>query len=465
VLVTTAPPLEPDTAGLEPAAPARADDPSTLDRAQLALLGAIAATCFVSIFAAAIFLALATAVLIVRLLAKRTELRKTALDAPIVAFIVWTLLSASFSPDPVKSHQRAKKLVHFALLYVAIDSLRDEKRRGVVMDAALLGGLVLGASSLTQYYFLGFDTLDNRPRGFLGHYMTASGLLMAAVVLAAARIAYWRGALPRPGPQEWRRAGMLAAALAGLTVMKRLGVFPVKTEWVFVAGLSFVAARFVLSRRGPTPQASLSLAGGALVVCSWAIVLSQTRNAWLGMLSGLAVVALLRAPRTLWLLVSAVALVFILRPATVLDRMTVTDASSRDRIYMWQAGVDMIQDKPIFGQGPDMIQAVYPTYRWPGAPNPEVPHLHSNAFQIAAERGLPCLVWWLWWFAAALGDAYRLARGGGDSAGWGGAVLGVLVAILVAGMFEYNFGDSEILMLVLLVSALPYSLRPEKAAA
>jgi hypothetical protein len=39
------------------------------------------------------------------------------------------------------------------------------------------------------------------------------------------------------------------------------------------------------------------------------------------------------------------------------------------------------------------------------------------------------------------------------------------VAVLAAGLFEYNFGDSEVLMFVLLMSALPYALRREWAAA
>ena len=60
-----------------------------------------------------------------------------------------------------------------------------------------------------------------------------------------------------------------------------------------------------------------------------------------------------------------------------------------------------------------MVETVYPGYRWPGAPNPATPHLHNNVLQIAAERGLPCLAWWLWWVAAAMGDAYRELRRGG----------------------------------------------------
>ena len=82
--------------------------------------------------------------------------------------------------------------------------------------------------------------------------------------------------------------------------------------------------------------------------------------------------------------------------------------------------------------------------------------------QIAAERGLPGLVWWLWLVAALLGDAWRETRRG--SGWWGPGALAVLAAFMAAGLFEYNFGDSEILMLLLLVSALPYALRRERGA-
>jgi O-antigen ligase len=162
------------------------------------------------------------------------------------------------------------------------------------------------------------------------------------------------------------------------------------------------------------------------------------------------------------LLAGVVLAVLVARPAPVMSRLTLEDESSRDRYYMWQAGIDMVLDKPVFGQGPGMILAVYPRYRWPEAPNPLVPHLHDNALQIAAERGLPCLVFWLWWMAAAMADAWREARRGAASAV---AALAALVAIMVAGLFEYNFGDSEVLMFVLLVASLPYALRRERTLA
>jgi O-antigen ligase len=438
----------------------------SLERAQLALLAAIAATCLVSIFAAQVLLTAAVAVFLARLLLGRMPLPRLALDGPILAFSVWTLLSASFSPKPVASHESAKKLLLFVLLYLAVEGLSRAADRERLLDAATLGGLVLSAGAVLQYHFLGFDTLDNRPRSFLGHYMTASGLAMAVLVLSAARLALGGARLARPAAEDLRRLGLLVAALLGLAVLQRLQLFPVEGERLFVAGLAAAAAALALSRGAwPGPATSGGLCLLTIGVASWALVLSRTRSAWLGTLAGLAVVAALRTPRALWLLPAGVGALLVLRPAPLVDRLTLSDASSRDRYYMWQAGIDMILEKPVFGQGPGMITEVYPRYRWPEAPNPETAHLHDNALQIAAERGLPCLAFWIWMMAAAIADAWREARAGAAPARWcGGAALATLVALMVAGAFEYNFGDSEVLMFSLLVAALPYACRLERSA-
>jgi O-antigen ligase len=439
----------------------------TLERAQLGLTAAIAATCLVSIFAAQVCLALALVVYVARLVLGRARLERLPVDGPILAFCVWTLLSASFSPNPVESHDSAKKLVLFMLFYLAVDSLVRERDRERIMDAALLGGLVLATGSLLQYYLLGFDTLNNRPRSFLGHYMTAAGLSMAVVVVAAARLALRRDAAWRPSSRDFRMVAAVGAGLLVLTTAQAADLFAVESERLFVAALAGTAAAMALGRgTWPGPATGTLLAALIVPIGGWALVLSRTRNAWLGVLAGLVLVALLRAPRLLWLVPAAIGTVLILRPAPVIDRLTLTDASSRDRYYMWQAGIDMVRDKPVFGQGPGMILTVYPQYRWPEAPNPLAPHLHDNALQIAAERGVPCVVWWIWLMAAAMGDAYRETRRDGVAGTWGAAAaLALLVAVMVAGLFEYNFGDSEILMFTLLVAALPYALRRHRALA
>jgi hypothetical protein len=60
--------------------------------------------------------------------------------------------------------------------------------------------------------------------------------------------------------------------------------------------------------------------------------------------------------------------------------------------------------------------------------------------------------------------AYRHSDGNrGDRALAAGA-LAVLVSGLVAGLFEYNFGDSEYLMMFLFVMAIPFLLERNRVA-
>lgn len=431
----------------------------SLERAQVGLLAAIAATCPVSIFAAQLLLALTIALFATRLVKRRAWIPSLRIGGPLLAFCVWTLLSASFSPNPVASHESAKKLVLFALVYLAAESLAADVARERVLDAMTLGGLVLGAGSLIQFYFLGFDTPDNRPRSFLGHYMTASGLSMAVLVLGAARVAWMSLPFAAPTRGDFMRLAALATALLTLTLLQRAALFAVEAERLFVALLAGAAAWMALSQGSwPSQATSAMLCALAVPISAWALLISRTRNAWLGAICGLALIALLRAPRALFALAAGIALVLMLGPPQVIERLTLRDASSRDRFYMWQAGFDMIRDKPVFGQGPGMVLAVYPRYRWPEAPNPAAPHLHDNFIQIAAERGIPCLAFWLWLISLLFRDAWRAARGAvlPGARLCGGAALAVLGAVMAAGAFEYNFGDSEVLMFTLLVSALPY---------
>ena len=431
-----------------------------LDRLQLALTGALAGTCLVSVFAAQVLLTLGVVVFFARLALRRTSFPRLATDAPIVAFAVWTLLSASFSADPLRSHESAKKLVLFLVLYLVADAVRSPAYRERLIDGVLLGGLVLGAGSLLQYHFLGFDTLHKRPHSFLGHYMTASGLSMGVLVLATTRLVFRAECSARPTARDLKALGVLAVALGGLTFLQAAELFALEAERLLVAALALATGALALSR-GPWPGASTQtlLGGLAAAVSAGALIVSRTRNAWVGAVAGLAVLALLRAPRTLLLIPVGLLAVLALRPAPIMERLTVFDASSRDRYYMWQAGIDMILDKPVFGQGPNMIFHSYPSYRWPEAPNPLTPHLHDNLLQIAAERGLPCLAWWLWLMAVAFLTAYREAGRPVTPETWpAAAALAGLTALMAAGLFEYNFGDSEVLMFTLLLMALPFGL-------
>src|SRR5581483_1429936 len=114
----------------------------------------------------------------------------------------------------------------------------------------------------------------------------------------------------------------------------------------------------------------------------------------------------------------------------------------------------MIAAHPITGVGPNMVQKRYAEYRGDDAVNKVNPHLHNDPLQIAAERGLPALAVWLWFIVAVCRDLQRRFASGTQRV-LAAAALAATVALLTAGLFEYNFGDSEVLMLFLIVVTLP----------
>ena len=76
--------------------------------------------------------------------------------------------------------------------------------------------------------------------------------------------------------------------------------------------------------------------------------------------------------------------------------------------------------------------------------------------QIAAERGLPALAAWLAFIAILCVDLAR-AFYTGEQRFLAAVGLASAVSMAGAGMFEYNFGDSEFLMLFLMLVTLPFA--------
>jgi O-antigen ligase len=102
-------------------------------------------------------------------------------------------------------------------------------------------------------------------------------------------------------------------------------------------------------------------------------------------------------------------------------------------------------------------------------------HMHNNFLQVASERGLPGLFLWLW-FMGRLGwdsaTVYRRNRGnlGSDPESEFAVMvssigIGALVSLLVAGLAEWNFNDSEVLVLFMFLVAAPYTYLQKSAAA
>jgi O-antigen ligase len=219
----------------------------------------------------------------------------------------------------------------------------------------------------------------------------------------------------------------------------------------------------------------------ALIMPALVVALAATlsRNAWVGACAGVGLLFVIRDFRLVALMPVAAAIFIAIAPAQVSDRFystfQLTDRwqqshttqssvqSNRDRLAMIKAGVRILEKNPLTGVGPDMVASVYPQYRDATATSQSAAHLHNVPVQIAAERGLPALALWLWFISMLIRDFLRgRKRAAVPSLSMG--ALACVVAMLTAGLFEYNFGDSEFLMLFLLLVTLPYAADRSQAA-
>ena len=194
-----------------------------------------------------------------------------------------------------------------------------------------------------------------------------------------------------------------------------------------------------------------------------AVLLTFTRNAYVGIVAALLFYGAVRRPKLLPAVVAAVALVYLVAPSGIRQRIRSTadlsDPTNRDRIAMVRAGARMVADSPVVGLGADMVEPYYPLYRDPEATRWNVPHLHDNVVQLAAANGLFAAGAYLAIVALFLAKATAKVRCGDEPARaaiWAGALMAG-TAITIAGFFEYNFGDTEVEMATLLILALPFS--------
>jgi len=361
--------------------------------ATVALVAAAAASCR---------LALANVLLVVAVGAgwwawRRGELAgrpwARVLVLPLGVFALLSLLSATTSLDPLASFANLPRLLVFACVPLAAAML-DERWWGWLVAGLAGMGALMAVWGIVQF-LQGADSLENRIRGPLSHYMTYSGWLLLVVLVLLTEL------LLRPGK---RVIWLLPPALLGTV----------------------------------------------------ALFLTYTRNAWVGLAVGVLVLAAVWRRRLLLLYPVLAVAIWLLFPRPVLERVISTvdlrQQANYDRLCMVLSGVEMVRDHPWTGVGPDMVSRLYPLYRRDDAPRWRVPHLHNNVLQIAAERGLGALAAYLWFLVAFFTTTWRSLPGLATQRR--SAVAAALVAvagITAAGFFEYNFWDAEIQLLTIVL--------------
>jgi O-antigen ligase len=334
---------------------------------------------------------------------------------PVLAFSVVTLASALASGHAGTALAASKGLLLVAALYVTADVL-DGPADGhrflsalllVVTVAAVVGLLQTGACPGPDPDYGWPNWLYHRcyrARGFFSIYMTLAGVLSLVLLACLPRL------LPGAGFPRWTIAPWLVSLLG--------------------------------------------------------LLATYTRGAWMGF--GVAVLSLLPITRRgRWLLLGGLVLLVLVAlagPRHLRERFLTMgnpeDPTVKERVYMWRSGLAIWRAHPVLGVGPGELKRVYERYALPEAVKKRTGHVHNTPLQMLVERGVLGLAAWLWiwvaFFARAVGLLRRLP---GEAASERALLVGSMAAIvgfLVAGLSEYNFGDSEVAMVAWAVMALPW---------
>jgi len=347
--------------------------------------------------------------------------RSWPLWRPVLAFTGVTLLSVLVSGHVTESLAASKTLLLMAALYVTVDALEDAVDGDRFLSwlalsaaAAALAGLVQvtacpvpePAGGLARWFFHRCD----RARAFFSIYMTLAGVLNIALLAT----------LPRVLPGNVR-------AWSG----------PV---WLLTAlGLAMTYTR----------GAWIGLGAGA------AALLPMTRRGRLALLAGLVLLPLL----------------FLAGPRDLSHRFRSMfdpdEAGIKERVYMWRSGAAMWRERPLLGWGPGGVKREYSRYALPEAFKKRTGHVHNTPLQLLVERGVLGLAAWLaiWiaFYRRAIGTLRALDQSRTRARALVAGSIAAVTGFLVAGLSEYNFGDSEVVMVVWAVAALPWAGERTKA--
>ncbi len=450
-----------------------------------------------SIAAAQISFGLALIAWVVRdLAAFRFQFTRTPVDWPIVCFAGLTILSSIFSVEPGLSLPKLKALTLFGVVYLVSANLQS---RGV----QFLVGLLIASSLLG----VGFSLMEKLwGRGLIissieaGSPLKQSALQSGDVIwmIGRQRVFSLQGAT---GIIRRHRTGEkleVEALHAGdpvpvsLTVTDELKTLP-NPLGVTVNGRSRQFRVSGFSRQFLTyaeqMQILAMLAYGGLLASarqwrkrelrSWfelsaflftlfglALVMTASRAviaAFIGAVLIVSIGAGRRAIGIALLLAMTLGTLGIVAVTSARQQITASfnDDSTARRIGYMRAGLRIIPRHPLLGVGMDSHKRHWQEWGFPGD---YITHTHSTPIQIAMDRGLPALACYIWMIAAILISTWRNHKRteSEDDIFRQSLPLGVFGAVTgfsISSLTNYNFGDSEALMMLLFVVGMSLAMK------
>lgn len=336
---------------------------------------------------------------------RRNEIPRTPLDAYLLAFVGASLLSLLFSYNKSQSLLYIYRRVSLLpIIFVLLANIRSTRMLKLLFGTLLTSMLFVALWSLRDIvlHFPEYLLFQRRLREFQ-MYMTAGGMMMFGMLL------------------------LLPFAVHPKT--------PAKIRWLAFVSLIPIGAN---------------------------LLFTFTRSSWLGFLAGAIVIGWFRAKKIFVPLILIVLAVVTFSSPEMRERMSsIFDPShptNVSRVRMWETGLKMFKDHPLVGVGDIGIEQVWPQYAPPE--NEPVGHLHNNMMMWLVTLGSIGLIVMVALFAILWVVAMKIEKR--LHANWflGSVALGCLATMAgfhVNGLFEWNFGDAEIIMIVWAITGMTFA--------
>ncbi len=366
---------------------------------------------------------------------------KTAIVYGMGLFLIGAVCSSAYSESPLESFAYFRKFWRFGVPFLILFSFKKRKHDRYLVFLLVISSIV-GIYSVGQY-FTGIDLF--RSEGLQSEYQRLAGV--------------------------WHAVGFFSHHLTygGVTLLLFSLFFP----QVFC--------------RQHTSRHRLLFGVGSL--CNLAgVIVSMGRSVWLGAVVAIGMMVLFRLNRKRLIVLATVAILVVsafvifqndIKQSSLMTSTGIgvrissfTTEANRDRLYMWQAGINIVRDHFWLGFGPNSGERMLPYYRAIAEKekhqyqhHPDV-GVHNIYLQNWIDFGFLGLVGYLIWWLTLLVEIIIVLRNKSIRRSKENALLlGILAGlsgIMFAGFFERNFWDGEVQTTIFVAQGLALALLYKK---
>ena len=326
-----------------------------------------------------------------------------------LAYFFFELLSRFFAVYPEGAFDNLKRLLLFAIFFVSIIKILDFKTLSRILFINICAVSAISIIELVQYSMKFGEMINQMP-------------------FSEIRINYFNYPI----------------TAGEIKMISFFSVFP----------LLFIKGKFIISKK---------LFSVILLPVFVSMILTQSRNVFLAVLFCFIIFGIIVNRKFLFAFFAVLILSAIILPSGAIDRfksiVDLNHPSNKDRINMWSTGIKMFKDHPLTGIADSHIREIYSTYKKIERPG-EGDHLHSNFIMILATTGIFGFISYIGMFLLIFLKQIKFYLESHNET-FKMLVMGsilVMVSFHISGIFEWNFGDHEVMTVFFFLIAVPFLL-------